>query len=151
MLRSSSTAFVGVLFVVGCAPVMQVVSPVDSSHPASTQAREAERPRLTASLVADAYVAPVQDPLGTAPTAASAGSGAHAGHGDAGAKAQPSGRADPMNPSLPLEKRAPREVAYTCPMHPEVVSAKPGTCPKCGMKLVPKASEVGNMKHGDMK
>jgi hypothetical protein len=27
---------------------------------------------------------------------------------------------------------------YTCPMHPEVVSSVPGTCPKCGMKLVPK-------------
>jgi RND family efflux transporter MFP subunit len=27
---------------------------------------------------------------------------------------------------------------YTCEMHPEVVSDKPGDCPKCGMKLVPK-------------
>jgi FtsP/CotA-like multicopper oxidase with cupredoxin domain len=27
-------------------------------------------------------------------------------------------------------------VAYTCPMHPEVVSDEPGKCPKCGMKLV---------------
>lgn len=24
---------------------------------------------------------------------------------------------------------------YTCPMHPEVVSDKPGKCPKCGMEL----------------
>jgi Cu+-exporting ATPase len=26
---------------------------------------------------------------------------------------------------------------YTCPMHPEVVSDKPGACPKCGMPLEP--------------
>jgi hypothetical protein len=29
-------------------------------------------------------------------------------------------------------------VVYTCPMHPEVISDKPGNCPKCGMKLVQK-------------
>lgn len=28
---------------------------------------------------------------------------------------------------------------YTCPMHPTVVSDKPGTCPVCGMNLVRKA------------
>jgi len=29
-------------------------------------------------------------------------------------------------------------VVYTCPMHPEVQSDKPGKCPKCGMDLVEK-------------
>ena len=26
---------------------------------------------------------------------------------------------------------------WTCPMHPDVVTTEPGTCPKCGMKLIP--------------
>jgi hypothetical protein len=28
------------------------------------------------------------------------------------------------------------KVLYTCPMHPEVRSDKPGKCPKCGMDLI---------------
>jgi FtsP/CotA-like multicopper oxidase with cupredoxin domain len=31
-------------------------------------------------------------------------------------------------------------VVYTCPMHPEVVSEEPGSCPECGMKLMPAAA-----------
>ena len=30
---------------------------------------------------------------------------------------------------------------YTCPMHPEVTSDKPGKCPKCGMDLHPSPKE----------
>jgi hypothetical protein len=28
---------------------------------------------------------------------------------------------------------------YTCPMHPEIVTDKPGKCPRCGMDLEPKS------------
>lgn len=30
---------------------------------------------------------------------------------------------------------------YTCPMHPEVISDKPGKCPECKMALVEKGRE----------
>lgn len=36
------------------------------------------------------------------------------------------------NNSTPANAKA----TYTCPMHPEVLSDKPGNCPLCGMNLV---------------
>jgi hypothetical protein len=36
------------------------------------------------------------------------------------------------------KKVKPAKVQYTCLMHPEVLSDKPGKCPKCGMTLVKK-------------
>jgi FtsP/CotA-like multicopper oxidase with cupredoxin domain len=40
--------------------------------------------------------------------------------------------------------------AYVCPMHPDVVSTVPGTCPRCGMKLVPSDSAPASHGHHDM-
>ncbi|HQS04070.1 MAG: copper oxidase [Chitinophagaceae bacterium BSSC1] len=40
---------------------------------------------------------------------------------------------------MKMDKKGNKEqpaVTYTCPMHPEIHAAKPGNCPKCGMKLV---------------
>ena len=48
------------------------------------------------------------------------------------------------DPAKYLAKSAPKAAAaapqagqYTCPMHPEILQDKPGSCPKCGMALVP--------------
>jgi len=35
-----------------------------------------------------------------------------------------------------VESKSTEKVVYTCSMHPEVQSDKPGDCPKCGMPLV---------------
>jgi hypothetical protein len=64
------------------------------------------------------------------PPAAGAGSHQH-GHGSAA-------------PAPGQEQEHSHEEAstlYVCPMHPDVTSDKPGTCPKCGMALVERRKE----------
>src|SRR5205809_480880 len=36
---------------------------------------------------------------------------------------------------FPTPSHQPPATQYTCPMHPEIVSDRPGACPKCGMAL----------------
>ncbi|MBZ4415313.1 heavy metal-binding domain-containing protein [Myxococcus sp. RHSTA-1-4] len=45
--------------------------------------------------------------------------------------------------SQPPARDAGTATVYTCPMHPEVRSETPGTCPICGMKLVPEQPRPG--------
>ncbi|HEX6658637.1 MAG TPA: multicopper oxidase family protein, partial [Ilumatobacter sp.] len=40
--------------------------------------------------------------------------------------------------------------SYTCPMHPDVISTEPGTCPQCGMKLVPAPTTYVCPMHPDV-
>ncbi|WP_160139934.1 multicopper oxidase domain-containing protein [Chryseobacterium sp. c4a] len=47
----------------------------------------------------------------------------------------------PISASPNISQSSPKtkaSITYTCPMHPEVTSDKPGKCPKCGMELVEK-------------
>ena len=48
--------------------------------------------------------------------------------------------------NMPMTKEKTQPVIYTCPMHPEIHSAKPGNCPKCGMKLVKEKIKVAAPK-----
>jgi P-type Cu+ transporter len=46
-------------------------------------------------------------------------------------------------PQPPAASHEPRATRYTCPMDPEIVSDKPGACPKCGMALEPMIMDLG--------
>jgi Cu(I)/Ag(I) efflux system membrane fusion protein/cobalt-zinc-cadmium efflux system membrane fusion protein len=44
----------------------------------------------------------------------------------------------PIHTEQSAKKSEVQQQLYTCPMHPEIISDKPGNCPICGMKLIPK-------------
>ena len=53
------------------------------------------------------------------------------------------------NPEKYTQEKAEMKEVYTCPMHPEVKSDKPGKCPKCGMQLEKKMMKMEH-KHAHM-
>ena len=79
-----------------------------------------------------------------------------------------SGRREPMAPApAPLltigglkrtenpnpERRTPNaepRTQWVCPMHPEVLSDRPGACPKCGMALEPRVPDLGDAPNPEL-
>lgn len=49
----------------------------------------------------------------------------------------------PTNASATAPTAPSAAAQYTCPMHPQIVREAPGSCPICGMDLVPKATGTG--------
>jgi hypothetical protein len=116
------TLVLSTLFV-GCAG-NESIAPLASNHPANCCALESRVSPPSRTLAFDN--------ADDASTAAKAPGGTgHDMHG--------------MNHSTPATQPATTQAAYTCVMHPEVVSDKPGKCPKCAMKLVAKK----NAKNSD--
>ena len=52
--------------------------------------------------------------------------------------AEPAASGHQHGESSPTSGKPEEKAMYTCPMDADVVSDKPGRCPKCGMNLVPK-------------
>jgi heavy metal-binding protein len=104
----------------GSAPAANLAlgAPLSSADMASVQP--------PATLRADELDAPA--PISAAEAAKPVSDAGHEGHAPAAQPAQ-----------TPNDEPRQQTTIYTCPMHPEVTSSKPGTCPKCGMTLVRKA------------
>ena len=120
---------------VGCTSGSDTVPPA-ANHPANPSAAESPIAPPAPTLAAGdaATTAPTNEPTGT--------------------RHDMSGMSHPMqgmqhdHRSVATQPATTRAVAiYTCPMHPEVASDKPGNCPKCGMTLVLKQDDKTS-EHG---
>ena len=129
-LVAAAFAFSGSLLLGACAsePPPRPAR-IDPSNPAA-----AESPPLAVNALAGG--GPALEPSPPAAKAPEPSAPGHAGseHQHAGSVA-PTETGAKDEPAGGSDKKA---TTYTCPMHPEVVSDKPGRCPKCGMNLVPK-------------
>lgn len=105
----------------GCVSVQ--MPEIAHTHPAHPDAERPTAPNVPSVLAvpADPVAAP---PLNTSAETTPSPAG-HTGHGGHDAHAEPA----------PTAPEPPAEGVYVCPMHPEIVSDEPGTCPLCGMDL----------------
>jgi len=65
------------------------------------------------------------------------------GHGAASTAAPASASSTPTGSPAAAPAARPAVQLYTCPMHPQIIRDHPGTCPICGMELVPKTNDTG--------
>jgi Cu+-exporting ATPase len=69
----------------------------------------------------------------------------------AGSKKHPAPRTQhPAQHQAPGTQHPAPGVEYTCPMHPEVVSDRPGACPKCGMALEPRVADLSDAPNPEL-
>jgi hypothetical protein len=112
------------LFLTGCAattpaPRFSAVSPADEDAP------EAGTPAPVPALASEPEaLAPDTPKPALSPEGHSMPAGA------------PATREHESHAPAPPSTTSPADQPYTCPMHPEVRQAWPGSCPKCGMTLV---------------
>ena len=52
---------------------------------------------------------------------------------------------EPPNPEVNVAKQKAEKMKYSCPMHPDELSNKPGKCSKCGMDLTKSKKEQMKM------
>ena len=127
----TKTLLIATLLALGGCAASYTEPSLPADHPASAAAEEAPPPTRWSTL--DVAAA---DPVGAMPAGPAM---EHTGHEADGQDVPPQPEAAGHRhetPSAAGTGGAVAPAAYSCPMHPEVVSDKPDQrCPQCGMKL----------------
>jgi len=63
---------------------------------------------------------------------------------------KPSPQPSALSPASPATSHQPPATEYVCPMDPEVLSDRPGACPKCGMALEPRVADLSDAPNPEL-
>jgi hypothetical protein len=175
MLIRALLAVAGALLLVGCAggggPAAPQLSDNDPANPAAAESPLPSRSQTLALNEDEPLPSPATNSAELMPEMGKPGHDMagmqhgsdmarmqHAGHDMAGMKHMPPATRPGENAAISAARWTPTTLPatgpttaatiYTCPMHPDVISSQPGTCPKCGMKLVPKRPMGEQSGHG---